>query len=214
MYILSIVVFPFLFSDCCPEVEQETFLFNVESVEPLNFNHNTINFIEESGSEVSALSYAIIFKTSAPGIVNARPKSRGGGIFISPDCSRVDPLLVLEDQVVALSITATKDVSVTHPAGADLTSLFGPISIIKDNPFSTPPSIVDHIPGTINLIDINKAIVYNAVIDYANQEKSSFFYAFKLLEQPAGPVLLQFKLELTLQSGKKISGLSEPIFLK
>jgi hypothetical protein len=208
-------VFFFLVIACCPDMEQETFIFNVESVEPLNFNHSSIEFIEKNSSDVSALSYAMVFQTTAPSILNAKPKSQGGGIFKSPDCGgSIDPLFLMEDQIVALTITATEDFSQSYPAGVDLSVLFSAVLITKDNPFSAPPSMIEHISGGVKIQDLNKEVIrYHEVVDYRKQINVSF-YGFKLLEQPSKPILLQFKLTFTFQSGRTISGFTEPILLR
>ena len=204
-----------LLASCCPDAEPENFIFNIDSVEPVNFNHQTIEFIDGNNGEISASSYAIVIETTAPSIKNAKAQILKGGIFRSPDCSGViDPLFVLEDQIVGLNITATEALSQTYPVGAELSQLFSPVLITKDNSFSTPPSLVDDIAGGVNFQDLNRNLIrHHEVVDYMNQRETSF-YGLKLLEQPPQPVLLRFKLAFALKSGRMISGLTKPILLK
>lgn len=205
----------FLFIACCHEVEEETFVFSIESVSPLNFNHTTIEFISEDNQEISASSYAMVLETTAPSVRNAAPQKRGGGIFRSPDCGKyVDPQFLLEDPVAAVKVTATKDFSQAYPAGSDLSELFSPFWITKDNPFSTPPSLIENIPGGINIQDLNRVFIrYHDAVDYRNQKLSSF-YGLKLIERPSVPVLLQFKVELFFQSGRTVSGFTNSVLVK
>ena len=35
-----------LLASCCPYAEPENFIFNINSVKPVNFNHQTIEFID------------------------------------------------------------------------------------------------------------------------------------------------------------------------
>jgi hypothetical protein len=125
--IISVSFFILLMS-CYPEVEPINFPVNLEGVSPLNFNHNGIEFIAESNVEISASAYAIVLQTTANNVKNAKPQKLGGGIFRSPDCSKcVDPRFVLEDSVVSVKMTATKNFSPSYPAGADLGEIFSPI---------------------------------------------------------------------------------------
>lgn len=203
-----------LLTACCHEVELEDFFFNIESVSPLNFDHTTIEFINEDNCGISATSYAMVFKTEAPSIKNARPRKKGG-IFRSPDCRGiVYPPFLLEDQVASIKIMATEDFSQTYPAGADLGGLFNPIWITKDNPFSTPPSLIEEISGGLKSEYLNSELVrYHDAVDYRNQKLVNFL-GLKLIERPTRPVLLQFKLEFVFQSGKAMSGLTNPVLLK
>jgi hypothetical protein len=212
--LISSVFLSVLFLSCCPEGEQEMFIFNIESIKPLNFNHNTIDFIEGNGTDISAISYAIVFQTTAPGIKNAKPKSRGAGIFKSPDCSsNMDPIFLLEDEIVDFNITATESFSPNFPAGSDLTEFFNPILITKDNPFSTPPSSVENLFDKVNFQELNKYFIrHHMTVDYSNQEEKSF-YGLKLRELPTSTVQIQFKLELTFQSGRTMNGSTEPVSL-
>lgn len=203
-----------LFASCCPEVDQETFTFNIETVSPQHFNHSNIEFI--SGSSVSASSYALVINTTAPEILNATSQSGGGGIFRSPTCDKdVAPRFQLADNIVSINITSTVDFSSDYPAGASLNDLFSPIRITKDNPFSDPTSLVQSTPsGTINFDLFNSDLVnHHDAIDFRNQEDTSFD-GFELIAQPDTPIQLQFRLEFTFQSGRKISGLTSLITLE
>lgn len=204
-----------LVNSCCPDAEPENFIFNIEGVEPLNFNHHAIEFIEESNVEISASSYALVIQTTAPRVKNARAQKLKGGIFRSPDCSGVvDPHFVLEDQIIGLSITATEALSQSYPAGAELGQLFSLILVTKDNSFSTPPSLVEDIGGGFSFQDLNKNIIrHHEIVDYRNQKETSF-YGLKLLVQPTQPKLLQFRLIFTFKSGRTVDGLTQPILLR
>lgn len=203
-----------LLASCCPEVDQETFEFDIATVSPKNFNHNTIEFV--NGNNISASQYALIVETTAPEILNAQSKSRGGGIFRSPDCDKdVDPIFQLADNVVNIDITSTADISPSHPSGSNLNELFTPIRITKDNPFSEPPSLVEEFSGGIVSFDFfnSELVNHHDAIDFRNQDDTSF-YGFRFTGQLSSSIQIQFRLELTFESGRKISGLTAPITLE
>lgn len=211
---ICLVLLTLISAACCPEVEQETFNFDVESVQSVNFNRSTIDFVPGSNVSIPFFSYAVVIQTTAPDIANARPKSRGGGIFRSPDCdSVVDPMFVLSDEVTSISITATEDFSPDYPAGTELSELFNTIWITKDNPFATPTSFIDDVQMSIEIDFLNNYILgYHDAVDYRQQQIASF-YGLELNAQPAQSVQLQFQVELTFQSGRTLNGITPLVHL-
>jgi hypothetical protein len=122
--LLFVACFPALFATCCSEVVEEPFFFNIESVEPLNFDHGVIEFIEENSTHAnSTLSYAMVFQTSSPHIKNAKPQSAVRGIG-SQVCSRT--IFRVEGEIIDDRITATESYTTDYPEGANLNNLFIP----------------------------------------------------------------------------------------
>ena len=84
LYSRSNIVSLLLLVSCCPDAEPENFIFNIESVEPINFNRHTIGFIEGKHNEISASLYAIVIQTTAPTVKNAKAQTLKGGFFKVP----------------------------------------------------------------------------------------------------------------------------------
>lgn len=192
---------------CCPEFDTKTVNVALTAIEFSNFSTESFEDIETAQS-VKFQDYVITFETTASGPAETAKPSGGRKLLQSPDCDEPDPDFFINDPIVDISIKPTVAFSDNIAAGTEMKANFGTV-LISINP-NLSPSIRSN-ETVINFDLINSKIVEHHVVEDYFEQNSIFHFGITPLMAPENPAPIQFDIALTLQSGKKITGLSKPV---
>jgi hypothetical protein len=203
----SLLLLSIFICSCCPEQDTQTVNVELTAVEFSNFSTNSFEEIETTES-VYFQDYVISFETTANGPGQTAKPSSSRKLFQSPDCDAPGPDFFINDPIVDISIKPTTDFSANILAGTEMKAHFGTV-LISINPSLSPSVRTSTAYIDYDLIN-TKIVEHHAVEDYLKQ---SSVFRFGLTPQisPEHSNEMQFTIVLSLQSGKKITGLSQPV---
>ena len=165
---------------------------------------------------VDANSYALRVQAEADELICLRSLAFGTSA-LATSCAEAD--LVLQDQIVDVSITSDADLSARHPAGDELKSLFlaGRISrFCQSFQDGSQTCTVSYNTEEYSLEDyFNQRMAYSFYFQTLAVDSEDDIELFALrVEERLQPQSHRFSLRLTFRSGRTVALTTDPIALR